>query len=158
VRKCACSCRGQRPDHRQAVNVEHYIDECNIYHSTSSNPPFCRPLKVAAGQADGIQPRTIEVLQASQAFHPSSCPRMCSCSMPGSMQSYGLADRLLSQAAIMVMAASGKTLLRCTHGLRNYRLSTNQVQTESRSEHFRGASPIFSRLICQISALGACQM
>ncbi|KAF8470314.1 FAD binding domain-containing protein [Russula ochroleuca] len=44
-----------------------------------------RPLKVAAGQADGIQPRTIEVLQASQA--------------------YGLADRLLSQAAIMVMAA-----------------------------------------------------
>ncbi|KAN0109116.1 FAD binding domain containing protein [Russula decolorans] len=41
-----------------------------------------RPLKVAAGQADGIQPRTIEVLQ-----------------------SYGLADRLLSQAAIMVMAA-----------------------------------------------------
>ncbi|KAI0259427.1 FAD binding domain-containing protein [Gloeopeniophorella convolvens] len=41
-----------------------------------------RPVKVAAGQADGIQPRTIEVLQ-----------------------SYGLADPLLSQAANMVMAA-----------------------------------------------------
>jgi hypothetical protein len=33
---------------------------------------------------------------------------MCSCSMPGSTQSYGLADRLLSQAAIMVMAVSGE--------------------------------------------------
>ncbi|THH17443.1 hypothetical protein EW146_g3360 [Bondarzewia mesenterica] len=41
-----------------------------------------RPAKVAAGQADGIQPRTIEVLQ-----------------------SYGLADALLSQAAQMHMAA-----------------------------------------------------
>ncbi|KAF8270632.1 FAD binding domain-containing protein [Lactarius quietus] len=41
-----------------------------------------RPIRVAAGQADGIQPRTIEVLQ-----------------------SYGLADRLHSKAALMVMAA-----------------------------------------------------
>ncbi|KAI0291528.1 FAD binding domain-containing protein [Multifurca ochricompacta] len=41
-----------------------------------------RPVKVAAGQADGIQPRTIEVLQ-----------------------SYGLADKVLSQAAFMIMAA-----------------------------------------------------
>ncbi|KAF8262308.1 FAD binding domain-containing protein [Lactarius quietus] len=38
-----------------------------------------RPIRVAAGQADGIQPRTIE--------------------------SYGLADRLHSKAALMVMAA-----------------------------------------------------
>ncbi|KAI0058857.1 hypothetical protein BV25DRAFT_1908962 [Artomyces pyxidatus] len=41
-----------------------------------------RPNKVAAGQADGIQPRTLEVLQ-----------------------SYGLAEPLLRQAAYMVMAA-----------------------------------------------------
>ncbi|KAH9024977.1 FAD binding domain-containing protein [Lactarius hengduanensis] len=41
-----------------------------------------RAVRVAAGQADGIQPRTIEVLQ-----------------------SYGLADRLHSKAALMVMAA-----------------------------------------------------
>ncbi|TFY73654.1 hypothetical protein EWM64_g10359 [Hericium alpestre] len=41
-----------------------------------------RPAKIAAGQADGIQPRTIEVLQ-----------------------SYGLAEPLLSQAAHMYMAA-----------------------------------------------------
>ncbi|KAI0246912.1 FAD binding domain-containing protein [Lactifluus subvellereus] len=41
-----------------------------------------RPSRVVAGQADGIQPRTIEVFQ-----------------------SYGLADRLLSQAAHMIMAA-----------------------------------------------------
>ncbi|KAI0042735.1 hypothetical protein FA95DRAFT_1499663 [Auriscalpium vulgare] len=41
-----------------------------------------RPVKVSAGQADGIQPRTIEVLQ-----------------------SYGLAEPLLRQAAYMVMAA-----------------------------------------------------
>ncbi|KAI9458435.1 FAD-binding monooxygenase [Lactarius psammicola] len=41
-----------------------------------------RAVKVAAGQADGIQPRTIEVLQ-----------------------SYGLADRLHSKAALMIMAA-----------------------------------------------------
>ncbi|KAF8265527.1 FAD binding domain-containing protein [Lactarius quietus] len=38
-----------------------------------------RPVRVAAGQADGIQPRTIE--------------------------SYGLADRLLSKAGLMIMAA-----------------------------------------------------
>jgi hypothetical protein len=30
--------------------------------------PFVRPCKVIAGQADGIQPRTIEVFQASQTF------------------------------------------------------------------------------------------
>ncbi|KAI9455214.1 FAD binding domain-containing protein [Russula earlei] len=41
-----------------------------------------RPSRVSAGHADGIQPRTIEVLQ-----------------------SYGLADRLLNEGAIMVMAA-----------------------------------------------------
>ncbi|KAF8159367.1 FAD binding domain-containing protein [Crassisporium funariophilum] len=41
-----------------------------------------RPIKVAAGQADGIQPRTIEVLQ-----------------------SYGLADRLLREGNQMHMAA-----------------------------------------------------
>lgn len=41
-----------------------------------------RPARVAAGQADGIQPRTIEVLQ-----------------------SYGLADCLHSKAALMIMAA-----------------------------------------------------
>ncbi|KAH9166686.1 FAD binding domain-containing protein [Lactarius sanguifluus] len=41
-----------------------------------------RAVRVAAGQADGIQPRTIEVLQ-----------------------SYGLADRLHSKAALMIMAA-----------------------------------------------------
>ncbi|EIW58510.1 uncharacterized protein TRAVEDRAFT_58730 [Trametes versicolor FP-101664 SS1] len=41
-----------------------------------------RPVKVAAGQADGIQPRTIEVLQ-----------------------SYGLAERLLREANQMQMAA-----------------------------------------------------
>ncbi|KAH9057459.1 FAD binding domain-containing protein [Lactarius vividus] len=47
-----------------------------------------RAVRVAAGQADGIQPRTIEVLQASQPTF-----------------SYGLADRLHSKAALMVMAA-----------------------------------------------------
>ncbi|KZV70845.1 hypothetical protein PENSPDRAFT_685128 [Peniophora sp. CONT] len=41
-----------------------------------------RPVKVAAGQADGIQPRTLEVLQ-----------------------SYGLAQPLLDQSAQMIMAA-----------------------------------------------------
>ncbi|KAI9440812.1 FAD binding domain-containing protein [Lactarius indigo] len=47
-----------------------------------------RAVRVAAGQADGIQPRTIEVLQASQRCF-----------------SYGLADRLHNKAALMVMAA-----------------------------------------------------
>lgn len=64
VCKCACSCRGQRPDHRQAViTVPMTVKSC---HST----PVCRRVKVAAGQADGIQPRTIEVLQACQMFSP----------------------------------------------------------------------------------------
>jgi hypothetical protein len=40
-----------------------------------------RPVKVAAGQADGIQPRTLEVLD-----------------------SYGLAEPLLKQGAYMIMA------------------------------------------------------
>ncbi|KAL4065933.1 FAD binding domain-containing protein [Scleroderma citrinum] len=44
-----------------------------------------RPLKVAAGQADGIQPRTIEVLQ-----------------------SYGLAERLLREGNHMYMCLTGR--------------------------------------------------
>jgi hypothetical protein len=39
--------------------------------------------------------------------------------MRGSTQSYGLADRLLSQAAIMVMAVSGDTRLTGPHSLHN---------------------------------------
>ncbi|KAH9963079.1 FAD binding domain-containing protein, partial [Lactifluus volemus] len=50
-----------------------------------------RPTRITAGHADGIQPRTIEVFQA---IHTTALP-----------QSYGLADRLLSRAAHMIMAA-----------------------------------------------------
>ncbi len=50
------------------------------------------------------------------------------------MQSYGLADRLLSQAAIMVMAVSGNTLYLDPHALHICRRSTILVQTELRSE------------------------
>jgi hypothetical protein len=70
----------------------------------ATQPSVCRRLKVAAGQADGIQPRTIEVLQASQNFFPPSMRSLTD------MQSYGLAERLLSQAASMVMAVSENAL------------------------------------------------
>ena len=56
--------------------------------SQSSYIPFHRPIKVAAGQADGIQPRTLEVLQ-----------------------SYGLAEPLLRQGAQMHMAVSARVWL-----------------------------------------------
>lgn len=58
---------------RAGVNVRVIDRRCApLYHLDihRSRPPCCRPVKVAAGQADGIQPRTIEVLQASPAHFP----------------------------------------------------------------------------------------
>lgn len=61
-----------------------------------------RPSKVAAGQADGIQPRTIEVFQASHIIWASPpCPFI----LFHSRQSYGLADRLLREGNQMHFAA-----------------------------------------------------
>jgi hypothetical protein len=61
--------------------------------------------------------------------------------MLGSTQSYGLADGLLSQAAMMVMAVSSNSQLGVdTVYIALCRLSTNQAQMESRSERL---PPIF---------------
>ena len=61
---------------RAGVNVRVIDRRCPpFYHRLDfhhSRPPCCRPIKVAAGQADGIQPRTIEVLQASPSLFPSN--------------------------------------------------------------------------------------
>jgi hypothetical protein len=55
-----------------------------------------------------------------------------------STQSYGLAERLLSQAAMMVMAVSWNTRLRVHVAyIILCRLFMNQAQMESRSEPFR---------------------
>ena len=61
-----------------------------------------RPAKVAAGQADGLQPRTLEVLQVySYILVTHDLPTHCD-------QSYGLAERLLRDANQMHMAVSVK--------------------------------------------------
>jgi len=61
---------------RAGVNVRVIDRRCvSFYYGLDirhSCPPCCRPIKVAAGQADGIQPRTIEVLQASPPLFPSN--------------------------------------------------------------------------------------
>ena len=72
--------------------------------------------------------------------------------MLGSTQSYGLAERLLSQAAMMVMAVSWDTwdtrLLVHIAYVIDCRLSTNQAQMESRSELRKVFRQFFSRLTC----------
>ncbi|KAF5351297.1 hypothetical protein D9758_008005 [Tetrapyrgos nigripes] len=59
-----------------------------------------RPKKVAAGQADGIQPRTIEVFQVLTTAINSTNDGVYF-----ALQSYGLADRLLREGNQMHMAA-----------------------------------------------------
>jgi phenol 2-monooxygenase (NADPH) len=56
-----------------------------------------RPTKVAAGQADGLQPRTIEVLQVWSPIISGNHV------LNEIWQSYGLAEKYLRKASIMNM-------------------------------------------------------
>jgi hypothetical protein len=59
VRKCTRSRWSQCPDHRQTVSTMIITSSQSLFAHRG------RPSKVVAGQADGIQPRTIEVFQVS---------------------------------------------------------------------------------------------
>jgi hypothetical protein len=146
VRKCACSCRGQRPDHRQAVNT---MSMAAIF--TTQSHPILR----FVGHS-----RSLPGKQTASNHEPSKCCRQVKHFIPifsedmlmqyTSTQSYGLAERLLSQAAMMVMAVSWNTRLRVHVAyIILCRLFMNQAQMESRSEPFRRVFlHFFSRLIC----------
>ena len=126
VCKCACSCRGQRPDHRQAVNTA----PMTAIAATQRYPILCFV----------DQLRSLLGRQTASNRERSKCCRQVNCSSPQCahrhtwpLQSYGLADRLLSQAAMMVMAVSENTLFSGSSPLTLCRHSIIPVQMESRS-------------------------
>ena len=85
---------------RNGVNVcivDQKLVSCSVFNYTE-NSLSLRPTKVAAGQADAIQPRTIEVLQV-RSYPLFYCQFRLS-----SVQSYGLAQRLLEEGNQMHMA------------------------------------------------------
>jgi hypothetical protein len=103
VCKCACSCRGQRPDHRQAVNTAPMA----VIAATQCYPVLCfvDQLRSLLGRQTASNHE-----QSKCCRQVDRCSPRCAHQHTWSSQSYGLADRLLSQAAIMVMAVSENTL------------------------------------------------
>lgn len=52
-------------DQRYVVHLPYHLIKC-IDHDTQKGPVHRRPISIPAGQADGIHPRTIEVLQVNK--------------------------------------------------------------------------------------------
>lgn len=109
----------------EVLSFEFYTERCFKKENFSclwDTDRICRPVKVAAGQADGITPRTIEVLQVRYNSKITSKDIFTRCSffwllhlhypLPRSVnrakayeyQSYGLAERLLREGTQLHMA------------------------------------------------------
>jgi hypothetical protein len=159
VCKCACSCRGQRPDHRQAVNI------------LPMTAIFATQPHLILRFVD--HSRSLPGKQTASNREPSKCCRQVKHFIPHivrgcthvifSVNTELWPCRPSSQSSSDDGHGGGNTPLRLrvhTVYITLSRLSTNRDQTESRSEPFRRVLHQFfsAHLRPRLSALGACRM